>query len=568
MRTRAVALTAVVAVLLAAGIRAQQCDSCLIVPYWPVDASSSFPETATLGIPGPTSFGIAFSGGGTRSATATTGSLRGLRQNGWLDRVQYLTAVSGGSWASVPFTYSRLPLEELLGEMEAPAAMTDVALARTPQSHILQAVVASRLSVSGAAEALQIAATTNLAGRQVFGFDVNGVLDRVFGTRRSRDQTYADVLGRIFLNDGLVPGGAQQRYSWNDASVTALVNANAPAPFESSDFITVAPKRPFLIVGGSIIYVHPAYDYPRLIPFELTPMYSGVRQRFGGRLGGGYVSPLGYDVEAADFRGDGMLRVVTRTSGRVFTLADVIAVSGAAPLLGVFRGKPFALARRGAEFFPAFNHVTVRESNSRPAVRTLSHGDGGFTDNLGLMPLLARGVRNVIVFDNAKDTFETNTDLQSLFEPLGKRDDWGGDRSGNLVFRSRAWSEVRDGLKGATDAGHAAIYCGRGWTVDSNELYGIRGYGGLNICFVYNYAPQSWRAQLPAETQTALTAQKRYRGFPWYATFGQNAPRVIRLDERQVNLLANLTAWAVTDSWSVDTMCRALGAALGCGPAQ
>jgi len=96
----------------------------------------------------------------------------------------------------------------------------------------------------------------------------------------------------------------------------------------------------------------------------------------------------------------------------------------------------------------------------------------------------------------------------------------------------------------------------------------IRGYGGLNICFVYNYAPQSWRAQLPAETQTALTAQKRYRGFPWYATFGQNAPRVIRLDERQVNLLANLTAWAVTDSWSVDTMCRALGAALGCGPAQ
>jgi hypothetical protein len=564
MPARMIALTALAAVLLVGNVRAQRCESCLVVPYWPVDASSSFPETATLGVPGPTSLGIAFSGGGTRSATATAGSLRGLLHNGWLDRVQYLTAVSGGSWASVPFTYSRLPLADLLGTLEAPEEMTDVVLARKPQSRILQAVVASKLSTSGAAEALQIAATNNLAGREVFGFGLDSVLDRVFGTRRSTDQTYADVLGRIFLTDALVPGGARQRYSWNDASVATLLEANAPAPFAASDFITAAPKRPFLIVGGSIIYMHPAYDYPRLIPFELTPLYSGVRQRFGGRIGGGYVAPLGYDVEAADYRQDGMLRVVTRTSDRVFTLADMIAVSGAAPLLGVFRGKPFALAQRGAEFFPAFNHFTVRESDARPAVRALSHGDGGFTDNLGLMPLLARGVKNIIVFDNAKDAFETNTDLQSLFEPLGARDDWGGDRSGNLVFRTRMWAELRDGLKAATDAGHAAIYCGRDWAVNSNELYGIRGYTGLNICFVYNYAPESWRAQLPAETQTALTGQKRYRGFPWYATFGQNAPSAIRLDERQVNLLANLTAWAVTDSWSIDTMCRELGAALKC----
>jgi hypothetical protein len=66
----------------------------------------------------------------------------------------------------------------------------------------------------------------------------------------------------------------------------------------------------------------------------------------------------------------------------------------------------------------------------------------------------------------------------------------------------------------------------------------------------------------------AGVGQKRYHGFPWYATLGQNAPSVIRLDERQANLLANLTAWAVTDPWSVDTMCGALGAALGCAQAQ
>lgn len=29
-----------------------------------------------------------------------------------------------------------------------------------------------------------------------------------------------------------------------------------------------------------------------------------------------------------------------------------------------------------------------------------AHGDGGFSDNLGIMPLLARGVQNLLVFVN------------------------------------------------------------------------------------------------------------------------------------------------------------------------
>jgi len=83
----------------------------------------------------------------------------------------------------------------------------------------------------------------------------------------------------------------------------------------------------------------------------------------------------------------------------------------------------------------------------------------------------------------------------------------------------------------------------------------------ISATSVRNVALGAWLALVTAAGATAQSA-------PADIAFGQNAPRVIRLDERQVNLLANLTAWAVTDSWSVDTMCRALGAALGCGPAQ
>ena len=41
--------------------------------------------------------GIAFSGGGTRAASATWGQLRGLNELGWLDEARYVSAVSGGS---------------------------------------------------------------------------------------------------------------------------------------------------------------------------------------------------------------------------------------------------------------------------------------------------------------------------------------------------------------------------------------------------------------------------------------------------------------------------------------
>src|SRR3954465_4153525 len=78
------------------------CQNCTQAKYWRVPANAfeggtaeSFPETPFLR--DRSDVGVAFSGGGTRSATATTGQLRGLAANGWLDKVKYISAVSGGA---------------------------------------------------------------------------------------------------------------------------------------------------------------------------------------------------------------------------------------------------------------------------------------------------------------------------------------------------------------------------------------------------------------------------------------------------------------------------------------
>ena len=87
--------------------------------------------------------------------------------------------------------------------------------------------------------------------------------------------------------------------------------------------------------GGTIIWMHPGFEYPRLIPVEYTPLYTGVRQQFGN-LGGTYVMPWAYDREHVVASGDRLL--VDKADVRMFTLADVIGSSGAAPQLQLMLG--------------------------------------------------------------------------------------------------------------------------------------------------------------------------------------------------------------------------------------
>jgi hypothetical protein len=577
-RAAAIVVTIAIAVVAAASGRAQVpgCRLCIAADFWVVDpgawksAAGSpapfVPERALLDAQKRPDFGIAFSGGGTRSATATIGELRALVQNGWLDRARYITGVSGGSWAAVPFTFSSLPLGELLGPMERPEDLSLAVLNQPPQGRLPRAIAGSRLAASGAFEGAEFASRQYAGNREVFSIEAQKLLNQVFGTRSGADQTYADMLARAFVGP-VVPGARTQLFAWDATQVNRLTQLNPQ--LTASDFLTAPAGRPFLVVGGSMIYAHDAFPFPRLVPVEMTPMYIGARQQFGGRVGGVYVSPLAYDADAAaiaerlDTVGHGVLRIVGRGEGRRFTLGDVVAVSGAAPLLGFTRGKPLSQLADAARFFPIYNHLTIRGGSAPPAVLTQSHGDGGFTDNLGLMPLLARQVHNVMVFVNAAESFEDTIQLQVLFAPIERFEDWGGDRSMAMVFPRERWQELKAGLEAARAAGGPVFYCARDWEVLGNVAFNIAPYRGLNICFIYNHDVPAWREHLAVDTRHALETSRRFRNFPWYSTGGQ-----LQLNNAQVNLLANLSAWSLVQPGTVRRVREALCEPLGTCPPQ
>ncbi|MBI3403633.1 MAG: patatin-like phospholipase family protein [Acidobacteria bacterium] len=551
------------------------CPACFITRFWEVPTDEwtgkiaepfLAPEMAPryAGKLRTTDFGVAFSGGGTRSATATMGQLRGLRRNGWLSRVKYMTAVSGGAWAAIPYTYldADQPVDGFLDLYQDPSSLDKVALDYVTPRSLAASIGNSGLFSSGLKEAF------NIGRQKLLSDQFNKYVDlarkglaATSGTPLADpariDKTYAHMIGSVFVAPH-VSHGTTDNFAWDDETVTEF-NARNP-PLAGVHFVTVAKDRPFLIVEGTLIHQHDAYEFPRLAPVEITPLYMGVRQQYTGKVGGTYVWPWAYDSATVRDERPPFVSVTTDPVTRAMTLADVAGTVGAAPELGTIVLKQINAL---TDFFPKFNHFAVREGHATAMSRLVSHGDGGGVDNLGLMPLLARRVHNIMVFINTDTSdFRRNDDLESLFREIDIFSG-GGDRAMIHVFDKDRYEEVKSHFAASAAKGDALVYCGTNWTVHENELFNVRGYTGLNICFFYNAMSANWMSQLPAETRRLLEHRdkdaKEFDDFPWYRTFGQDKFRLIKLDARQVNMLSNLTAWTVANPVSVTEVLRAMG---------
>ena len=124
-------------------------------------AGFTYPELTQgpFGIPAlqsKLSLGLALAGGGLRAAAAAIGTLRALHmvsqgangqlkvlysdrvvlgtchssplclslQLGLMKNISHMSCASGGCWAAVPYTYTSLPVDEILGTYTPPEAMT------------------------------------------------------------------------------------------------------------------------------------------------------------------------------------------------------------------------------------------------------------------------------------------------------------------------------------------------------------------------------------------------------------------------------------------------------------
>ncbi|WP_204248099.1 patatin-like phospholipase family protein [Kiloniella spongiae] len=433
-----------------------------------------------------TTVGIAFSGGGTRAATATIGQLRALHKLGWIKQVDYIAAVSGGSWTAIPYTF--LPKHSLIDDDEEdnkflgaylkPDQLNDEWLSKEaePNGMMASTIPSNMIAPYYLFEAL------SLRG----------------------DETYSSTIGRIFLSKFDLDDRSKF-FTWNTDSRDQIIERNEEEKLSENDFITVErDNRPYLIVGGTL-FSRDDQLKDDIYHVEMTPLYSGIPSQaritvglikssnklkgedaeykiYGERglspkerfiidnkkksipekrpyqpdpepeleiephhryIGGGYIDSFAFDSKRPrksdpSDPSDPYVNVDISKSRYKFTLSDMAGISGAAPqetLAGL------GLLDLG---FPELRHWPISSSLSdlkytdsdgdKDPTKAYEYtfGDGGHLDNLGIMPLLARKVDKIMVFINTPQPFNPyeclNIEDKSEFDNLCPTNNFLKDR--------------------------------------------------------------------------------------------------------------------------------------------
>ena len=312
-----------------------------------------------------------------------------------------------------------------------------------------------------------------------------------------------------------------------------------------------------------------ALEQSTRVPFEHGPLASGAptaHARPGGGdagepVGGGYVESfaMGGTVAASSPGADGLLAV--SLPERPFGLADAVGATSA-----------FRSGDRGAE---TYARVPVWPGGERTSTPGVALTDGGDLENYGLVALLRRGVRALVVCIN------TLWPLDLAFDPEGWPDDLGEASSGrraldpflaplfgapdprfphNQVFPRADFAEVVGRLQAARRTGGPVVAL-TSHEVQANPHWGLEGGGVARVCWVYNDQVPAWESQLPAavgdqiQAGRAATPAGPYRHFPHYLTRGQNPGALVALTAEQSNLLAHLTCWNLVESRELVARC-------------
>lgn len=521
--------------------------STLLTRWWrPEDAGFIFPETHTALVQRTGNTGICFSGGGTRAQTCAVGQLRGLHALGLLDRVRYLSSVSGGSWGTTPLLWGDEATSDaaLLGPVSPPEGLTLDALdAPIPDTEILHT------------------ATVNL---------LDAFLALWREDRLPVPRLWAESVGTVYLQPFGLHDPDQPAYISGSPQEADRTRKDNPALADAGFVTPRAPGRlPYHVINASGLGPQSlaplTEDSP--VSFEVTPLYGGNplrhRQLFfsrtgawaEGRLGGGYLETFALGSPRPVSCSDSG-QITVEAPARPYTLADAVGTSSAA-FASVFADLPI---------------VTLEQLDPELVVWPLepdadgerfAMGDGGIIDNYGILSLLRRKVARIVVFIN------TSTPVDPTYDPATVPDTkvideylsalFGFQIQGlgvalrhNTVLAPDGWAPLVRGLQAAQASGGPVIHR-MTHAVRENDFWGIEGGWTVDIAWCYLARVPAWEGRLPAETARAIQKGQRrvlhgaLEDFPYYKLIGEDGWGDVHLSVPQARLLSDLCCWCVTE---------------------
>ncbi len=612
------------------------------------DAKTYYPERDDVGLRVSNSekkdFGIVFSGGGTRAASAALGQIRALKKLGWFRQADYVSLISGGAWGVVPYLYfdpkrfdpqmlERFGYEDaetaFLGRYIEPQDMNYMTLACDDAYTIAEQC--SFLDFKTTHRKLCLGIKEEMEKKGVKGcFDLRfskTVADarvaqrlRYAWSAHQKDESYSYVLGDIFLKPyGLncveykpheysevagkqvgMDGINHQKcfFTWDEKRRDEIVEHNKKShPYLNKEGIAVIrdAEGPYPIIGTSLMVNKSGstFDY---YPIEITPDYVGTQGRYeylrkkfdrvlnrsvyaNVPIGGGYIQTIGFDSEypaGLVWDGSDTVEVELKEVANAFSLADALAATGAAPQSSLHKAGIFKVLTTNLGF-PEFQYWHVQkgydyERHQELEALEYSFGDGGHLDNIGIMPLLARQVQNILVFVNTQTAFKYDEvsleydiydNLISFFDLPGKYSTYRKvfkQYPHNVIFEGNKFEDmIREFARiKKEEPGSPLVFCDN-FAVKENSFWNIHNEEKEykpDICFVYLDRNEEWIGSLTEKSgikREILELRKPFEHFPHYWTFAENwaflqrgpIDYVIDYTEPMVNALAGLSGWSV-----------------------
>jgi hypothetical protein len=514
-------------------------------------ASFNYPEVPDYVRPQSTA--LCFSGGGSRSYTASLGYLRALTDMGLMKNVRYITGISGGSWASAVYTYSQHADDaEFLGDIVPPENITEAGL--------------KNMSPNCARKAPGATSFDSLFLKNI--------------AAKGADGAWLYAVGEVFFKaNGIDPSALFT----HDASTLADIRARNPA-LVGQPFLLPHTDRPFLVIStaflGPTSMTPFSRPYRRYTILETTSLYIGeprasnltfCRENLVGAedcrynetwLVGGLVEPFAYGGAAPQVglpRGarNGTVRVPVPEGG-FFTLGNATSSSSYAPA-DIFDGIP-GLDSQGL--------VTQYWSpaDPQPVSRPSMIGDGGDVENPNIISMLQRRVRSIVLFINFKTpvstTFDpsnasavTTKDIDSeippffgIFPVANTSDPKGIFSNRNQIFAKSAFAPLVRRMQAAALGGNGIVITEEMTTVQ-NLFWGVDAGIKSNITWVYMGRASNWEARLTDRMRKLVVPSKHpevpgntistgpFKHFPHYKTSD------LVLNYQQSNLLADFTGW-------------------------
>lgn len=291
--------------------------------------------------------GLAMSGGGIRSTAFQLGVLSGLRSvsvqgKSLLDAIDYTSSVSGGSWANGAYWAAKMPDDVLFGCLDAYAHSGE--------------------NTDGCA-------------------DANKLL-----------RSWQSVL-RIPYDDGKLK---KRKEKWEEDIRNVYLpycNVDFANTGEFAECLAVSETRPYPIINSTHSAVRERGD-PRNSPFEFTPHYLGTV--IDETQGKGFFMPLRTSEFTWEWRR--WQRYIALSQGnRADTPAATLSMAMAHSSGVVGKNKPILLE---------YNFHVRQQGKPVPHLRDkYKLVDGGKSENIGVLPLLERGVDVILASRMGKENY-------------------------------------------------------------------------------------------------------------------------------------------------------------------